>query len=395
MGKSRAGRELETGMEPTRDARYTLVDLLDRVLDKGIVIHADVIVSVAGIPLIGVNLRAAIAGMETMLRYGMMQPWDEQVRAWEREDRKRRKEALTQGEQIVMEMVGSYYHRQGIYHSWRWGQLYLTDKRLLLWLPTFGEVIFETPLTEVKALSLITEKESFNNHYHDTLYLMLGRDNLARLRTLETGQLKEAIQERVAALGATLEGLEVLPAIEEGPAGVFGDGEEIVCGGKMWYLIPGDLKGSDTVGTWRPGHLYLTKENLCWWHDFAERMVFNVPLQELRAVGLETKSNPLALRERTVLDVVYDRQHGKEVASFSGQQLDQWENALARVLSGQDVNAVRSGTDACPRCGQEDQVQKLLEEGCPVCGWVSPRPKVVATPRATQSQTSGPLEART
>jgi len=50
-------------MEPSRDTHATLVDLLDRILDKGLVINADIIISVAGIPLIGVNLRAALAGM--------------------------------------------------------------------------------------------------------------------------------------------------------------------------------------------------------------------------------------------------------------------------------------------------------------------------------------------
>lgn len=75
-------------MEPTRDTHATLVDLLDRVLDKGLIINADLIVSVAGIPLLGVNLRAALAGMETMLKYGIMQAWDERTRAWEREHRK-------------------------------------------------------------------------------------------------------------------------------------------------------------------------------------------------------------------------------------------------------------------------------------------------------------------
>ncbi len=68
-------------MEPIRDKHYTLVDLLDRVLDKGVMLYADIIVSVAGIPLIGVNLRAALAGMETMLSYGVMQEWDQKVRS--------------------------------------------------------------------------------------------------------------------------------------------------------------------------------------------------------------------------------------------------------------------------------------------------------------------------
>jgi hypothetical protein len=81
-------------MEPIKNERATLVDLLDRILDKGLVINADVIISVAGIPLIGVNLRAALAGMETMLKYGVMQAWDEKTREWEREYRKRQEIAL-------------------------------------------------------------------------------------------------------------------------------------------------------------------------------------------------------------------------------------------------------------------------------------------------------------
>ena len=75
-------------MEPTRDLHATLTDLLDRVLDKGAIINADVIITVSGIPLIAVNLRAAIAGMETMLEYGLMTDWDEMTRSRERESRK-------------------------------------------------------------------------------------------------------------------------------------------------------------------------------------------------------------------------------------------------------------------------------------------------------------------
>ncbi len=68
-------------MNPTRDTHATLVDLLDRVLDKGLVLDADLIIQVAGIPLLGVKLRTALAGMETMLRYGIWKDWDEAQRA--------------------------------------------------------------------------------------------------------------------------------------------------------------------------------------------------------------------------------------------------------------------------------------------------------------------------
>jgi hypothetical protein len=68
-------------MNPTRDTHATLVDLLDSVLDKGLVLDADLIIHVAGVPLLGVKLRAALAGMETMLRYGIWKDWDEAQRA--------------------------------------------------------------------------------------------------------------------------------------------------------------------------------------------------------------------------------------------------------------------------------------------------------------------------
>ncbi len=67
-------------MEPTRQIQITLTDVLDRLLDKGLIVNADIVISVAGIPLVGVVLRAAVAGMETMLAYGMMENWDKSTR---------------------------------------------------------------------------------------------------------------------------------------------------------------------------------------------------------------------------------------------------------------------------------------------------------------------------
>lgn len=59
-------------MEPTRTSSASLVDLLDRILEKGLVLNADLIISLAGVPLIAVSLNTAIASVETMAKYGMM-----------------------------------------------------------------------------------------------------------------------------------------------------------------------------------------------------------------------------------------------------------------------------------------------------------------------------------
>jgi hypothetical protein len=78
-------------MQPTRDTHATLVDLLDRVLEKGLVLNADLIINVAGIPLLGVNLRTYLAGIETMLKYGIWQDWDEAQRAIATRERKQKR----------------------------------------------------------------------------------------------------------------------------------------------------------------------------------------------------------------------------------------------------------------------------------------------------------------
>lgn len=64
-------------MRPTKD-EHALVELLDVLLEKGVVIQADVVITVADIPLVGLSLRAAVAGMATMSEYGF---WTQQTRS--------------------------------------------------------------------------------------------------------------------------------------------------------------------------------------------------------------------------------------------------------------------------------------------------------------------------
>jgi len=47
-----------------------LIDVLDRVLDKGIVIDGWVRMSVIGIDLLSVEMKVVVASIETYLRYG-------------------------------------------------------------------------------------------------------------------------------------------------------------------------------------------------------------------------------------------------------------------------------------------------------------------------------------
>nr|MBA4405215.1 gas vesicle protein [Nanoarchaeum sp.] len=52
-----------------------IVELIDRTLNKGVILNADLIVTVADVPLLAANLRLALASVETMLKYGVMNDW--------------------------------------------------------------------------------------------------------------------------------------------------------------------------------------------------------------------------------------------------------------------------------------------------------------------------------
>ena len=59
----------------------SLVDLLDRILEKGVVINGDIVVSVGSVELLSVKVNLVIASLETAKRYGLKLPWEEQPKA--------------------------------------------------------------------------------------------------------------------------------------------------------------------------------------------------------------------------------------------------------------------------------------------------------------------------
>lgn len=78
-------------MEPRRDGEGSLAHVVETLLDKGLVLNADIMVSVAGVELLGIRLRAALASFETAARYGLEFPsgTDVETAAW-REAREER-----------------------------------------------------------------------------------------------------------------------------------------------------------------------------------------------------------------------------------------------------------------------------------------------------------------
>lgn len=61
--------DLHHGFADPND-QQTLVDVLDRVIDRGVVIAGDVVLSVAGIDLVHLELRVRLQGLDRQITAG-------------------------------------------------------------------------------------------------------------------------------------------------------------------------------------------------------------------------------------------------------------------------------------------------------------------------------------
>jgi len=285
-------------MEPTRDVECTLVDIIDRILDKGVILNADVIISVAGIPLIGINLRAALAGIETMLDYGMMEAWDESTRKYyAKEYAERIKPPLLDGEEILFHAVGSYYHSEGTYSAWQHGSLFLTDKRIFLFRKEPG-VLFETKLKRIKGL--MKKREHHLGKERENLCLILDENKVMMLHTENMEELKKAIEKQAEIIGLHLkEPTDIL--LGEKPL-FLTKNENIIQTEKVWYLLP----TSGILGeTWKSGKMYITDKRVCWCYDSGEKPVFDIPIDNIADLYVKRENMGNMLKNEWTLTLSY------------------------------------------------------------------------------------------
>ena len=359
-------------MQPTRSPQATLNDLLDRLLDKGILLNTDLIVSVAGIPLLGVNLKLALAGMETMLEYGIMKDWDEAQRAVATKEREVQGPPLEEDEYIIFSVFGTHWYSKGIYNTWRAGTIYITNKRLIMFKKMPPEVLFATCYEEIRAVAL-RERDHFTGSKRQELHLLLKEDEVARLHTKDTAALKTAIENIFKTKELGLEDNPVFPDKKEVLGNFLQPEEEVTHSGKMWHQIS-LVTGGTTHSQWKPGHLYLTDKRLCWWYDFEQNLVFEVPSDKLMHVTVQdSQFGNVPVQEKSLI-VLYKEGRENKAACFSGDEasLRDWEKVIKELISEQEAE---KKIETCPRCGRKAARDSLLQVGCSRCGWVSHRIK--------------------
>jgi len=62
------------GLISSKETAGDLAQTIEKILDKGLVINADIAVSVSGTELLGIKIRAALASFETAPKYGLEFP---------------------------------------------------------------------------------------------------------------------------------------------------------------------------------------------------------------------------------------------------------------------------------------------------------------------------------
>ncbi|MDD4844886.1 MAG: gas vesicle protein [Anaerotignum sp.] len=359
-------------MEANRSPQATLNDLIDRILDKGILLNTDLIISVAGIPLLGVNLRLALAGMETMLEYGIMQDWDEAQRAVATKEAEMERPFLGENEKDIFSMFGTHWYSKGIYNSWRSGTIYITDKRLVMHRKMPAEVLLEIHYEEIKAMS-IQEKDHFTGEKRKELNILLNNEEVIKMHTADTVLLKQAIEDIMKKKELTLEENTIFPEEKEVPGDFLHPEEKIVNSGKMWYRMPFEAEGSVRY-IWKPGHLYLTDQRLCWWYDFEKKLLFDISIEDISHVTVQdVQFGSAPIQEKSLIIMYKEAIENQAVCFYDNEaSLREWEKVLEDLIKEYEDD---KNTATCPRCGKKASKESLLENGCSRCGWVSFRAK--------------------
>lgn len=247
-------RDGPTVLAPVRDTDASLVELLGVVLDKGVVLHLDLMISVADIPLVGVSIRAALAGIETMLAHGMMDRWDGKTRAWVQRSISR-DVPLDAGEVVRQRLLVSL---QSVPRgTWQPGVLYVTDRRVLVFRREPRAVLWE-----VARAHLLGAREEARSE----------RVSAAPRRIVELTSEGGAVRVGTMDPSALLAEL-ALPLTKGQPDDV------APLRGRLWYLEP-------RSGVWRAGEGALEGGILEWRSAFDAAPLFALRVAELSSVKL-------------------------------------------------------------------------------------------------------------
>jgi hypothetical protein len=313
-------------MEPVREAKATVTDLLDRLLETGVILDLDMIIGIAGVPLIGVSLRAAIAAIETMIEYGFMQTWDENTRRYAERELQSKRLPFGRDERTLVEMFGSHWSADGIQRAWRPGRLFVTNQRLILYRRMPAEVLFEAPLGRIAGLAT-GESVRFDGRRVPLLHITLDDGAAASFYAEDLDGLRSALEEQLAAMGVAVTATSEAWGQDCEAADAM-PGAQILAKGMMWRQESG---APGIAAEWRPGILYLTDKGLLWWSQNRRRLELRIAASSILGVTAETHEKSALLPESSMLVVRWMGQDATMTSLFTGKAVEEWRRAIRRV----------------------------------------------------------------
>jgi hypothetical protein len=101
----------------------------------------------------------------------------------------------------------------------------------------------------------------------------------------------------------------------------------------MWRRAEG-VGGS--VEAWQAGRIYLTDQGLLWWSDSRREMEVRIPACDIVSVGVEPRDLASVSGAKAVLGIRYRLNEKAMTVLFSGKNLDEWRQAIRRVVVDQE-----------------------------------------------------------
>ncbi|MCH6472010.1 gas vesicle protein [Sinomonas terrae] len=313
--------------------------LLDVLLNKGVYLDLDAIVTVAEVPLIGISLRAVLGGMETMLEYGMMDDWDERTRAWARRSLPSGLD-LGEHEEIVTRMPGSAFRDEPPNGVWQPGTVFLTTQRLLVHRSEPSAVLWQAPIDVIAHIGIVRER-TVGGEEAQRLVVMMDDGATSRLTAARPDRLRELFERTRASqsnapAGSTAdpsdpkapsvlnEGARSEPTRDE-PAPAGDQPDTIVGEGELWFA---ETRSAGAV--WRRGIGRCDRSaGFTWRGDGDRRPAVRVPPSDVLAVrageapeGADAPEGLEALALDTRLGVV----------RLAAAQPDRWSHWLEQLI---------------------------------------------------------------
>jgi len=218
---------------------------------------------------------------------------------------------LLQGEEVIKYFTASYDIGSSLASSWRLGNLYLTNKRLLF--VQARKILFEVLLSQIKTINIVKRRWILGKKVKQLNIVREGR-RVPYIAIKDPEEWKKAIEERIQELQST-------PSDPQSTAHN-SQPDEVILKEKGGYLTPGQPR-------WWPGTFLLTNKKLVFLQG--PRIVWETPLSSIKDLRIEKRV--YGISQSNTICVEYESSGELSTIWIISRNLEAWRKELyKRVL---------------------------------------------------------------